>query len=241
MALPKLEVPTFEIELPLSKKKIKYRPFLVKEQKALLMAMESGEAATIQHNVREIINSCTLSEDFNIDRLPIIDVEYYFINLRVRSVSEIAESRYRCNNVVEDKECGNTMDVKVDLTNIQPVTDVVVDPEIHLTDTIIVKMKYPEFLLVKDSINIDSITDVTFNMVASSIEYIYDGEQFYYSHEVPHEEMVEFIERLNQEQFDKLENFFNNMPKLKQHVAMKCSKCGFDHSFDVEGLENFFG
>jgi hypothetical protein len=241
MALPKLEVPTYELELPLSKKKIKYRPYLVKEQKALMMALESADAKTIQHNVREILTVCTLTKDVDIDELPIVDIEYYFLQLRAKSVSEISESKYRCNNEVEDKVCGNIMEAKVDLTQIQPVQEEYVDPEIQLTDTITVKMKYPPFKLIKDSVEMDDITEVTFNMLAQSIEYIYDGEQFHYAKEVSVPELVEFIEQLNQEQFEKLEKFFNSIPKLKKKIDMTCSKCGFEHHLDVEGLESFFG
>jgi hypothetical protein len=241
MALPKLEVPTYELELPLSKKKIKYRPYLVKEQKALMMALESSDAKTIQHNVREILTVCTLSKDVDIDELPIVDIEYYFLQLRAKSVSEISESKYRCNNEVDDKVCGNIMEAKIDLTEIQPVQEEYVDPEIQLTDTITVKMKYPPFKLVKDSIDMDNITEVTFNMLAQSIEYVYDGEQFHYAKEVPVQELVEFIEQLNQEQFEKLEKFFNSIPKLSKKIDMTCSKCGFEHHLDVEGLESFFG
>lgn len=241
MALPKLEVPTYELELPLSKKKIKYRPYLVKEQKALMMALESSDAKTIQHNVREILTVCTLSKDVDIDELPIVDIEYYFLQLRAKSVSEISESKYRCNNEVDDKVCGNIMEAKIDLTEIQPVQEEYVDPEIQLTEKITVKMKYPPFKLVKDSIDMDNITEVTFNMLAQSIEYVYDSEQFHYAKEVPVQELVEFIEQLNQEQFEKLEKFFNSIPKLSKKIDMTCSKCGFEHHLDVEGLESFFG
>ena len=143
MALPKLEVPTYELELPVSKKNIKYRPYLVKEQKALMMALESSDAKTIQHNVREILNVCTLSKDVDIDDLPIIDIEYYFVQLRAKSVGEISESKYRCNNEVEEKICGNVMEAKINLTEIEPVQEEYVDPEIQLTESISVKMKYP--------------------------------------------------------------------------------------------------
>lgn len=240
MALPKLDVPTYEIELPLSKKKLKYRPFLVKEQKALLMAMESGDAASIQHNVREILNVCTLTTGIDIDELPIVDVEYYFINLRAKSVGEISESKYRCNNIVNDKECGNVMESQINLTEIYPETEKVVDSEIKLTDKIVIKMKYPQFSLIKDSVNMDDIAEVTFHMIASSIEYIYDGEQFYYGKETPKEEMLQFVEGLNNQQFEKIEEFFINQPRMKRKVEMTCSKCGFQHSLDVEGLEGFF-
>ena len=241
MALPKLDVPTYEIELPISKKIIKYRPFLVKEQKNLLMALESNESSTIQQNVRDILNNCTLTEGINIDKLPIIDVEYYFINLRSKSVGEIVETRYRCNNEVEDKVCGNIMEARVNLQNIQPYREEEVSPEIQLTDKITIKMKYPEFGIIKDSINMDDITEVTFNLISESIEHIYDGDQFYYAHEAEPGEMLEFVEGLNQAQFEKVEHFFNNLPKLKETVEMTCSKCGFHHTIDVEGLENFFG
>ena len=241
MALPKLDVPTYEIELPISKKKIKYRPFLVKEQKNLLMALESNESSTIQQNVRDILNNCTLTEGINIDKLPIIDVEYYFINLRSKSVGEIVETRYRCNNEVEEKVCGNIMEASVNLQNIQPYREEEVSPEIQLTDKITIKMKYPEFGIIKDSLNMEDITEVTFNLISESIEHIYDGDQFYYAHEAEPGEMLEFVEGLNQAQFEKVEHFFNNLPKLKETVEMTCSKCGFYHKIDVEGLENFFG
>jgi hypothetical protein len=241
MSLPKLEVPTYELELPLSKQTIKFRPYLIKEQKALMMALESSDAKTIQHNVREILNVCTLSKDVDIDELPIVDIEYYFLNLRAKSVGEISETKYRCNNEVDEKVCGNLMEAKVDLTQIKPVQTEYVDPEIQLTDKITVKMKYPPFKLIKDSVDLNDITEVTFNMIAQSIESIYDGEQFHYAKEETTEDLVGFIEQLNQEQFEKLENFFNSIPKLTKKIEMKCSKCGFEHHLDVEGLESFFG
>jgi len=240
MALPKLEVPTYELELPLSKKYIKFRPYLVKEQKSLMMAMESSDAKTIQHNVREILNVCTLNKDVDIDELPIIDIEYYFLQLRAKSVGEVADSKYRCNNEVEDVACGNIMEAKIDLTQIMPVQEEYVDPEIQLNDKIMIKMKYPPFKLISDSIEMDDITEVTFHMIANSIEHIYDGEQFHYARDQTTEELVDFIEQLSQEQFEKLEKFFNSIPKLKKDLDITCSKCGFEHHLHVEGLESFF-
>lgn len=240
MALPKIDVPTYEIELPVSKTKIKYRPFLVKEQRNLLMAIESSESFTIQQNIKDILYNCTLTEGVNIEKLPIIDVEYYFINLRAKSVGEVVESRYRCNNKVDDVECGNIMEKEVDLTQIQVQINEDVSAEIKLTSNIAIKLKYPEFGIVKDSLQYENINDVTFHMIAQSIEYIYDGEQFYYATESTPEELIEFVEGLNQEQFGKIENFFNNLPKLKETLDIKCSKCGFEHKIEVEGLESFF-
>jgi len=241
MALPKIDVPTYEIELPVSKTKIKYRPFLVKEQRNLLMAIESSESTTIQQNIKDILYNCTLTEGVNIEKLPIIDVEYYFINLRAKSVGEVVESRYRCNNEVNDTECGNIMEKEVDLTQIKVKMNDDISPEIQLTPNISIKLKYPEFGIVKDSLRYENINDVTFNMIAQSIEYIYDGQQFYYATESTPEELIEFVEGLNQEQFSKIENFFNNLPKLKETLNITCSKCGFQHKIEVEGLESFFG
>lgn len=241
MALPKIDVPTYELELPVSKKKIKYRPFLVKEQKTLLMAMESNETDSIHLAIRDILTNCTLTEGINLDELPIIDIEYYFIQLRAKSVSEVVESRYRCNNIVAEKECGNTMEKNINLLDLKVEQNEEVKPEFNLTEKLIMKLKYPRFGIIKDSLNFEDVNDLTFNMIARSIDYIYDGEQFYYAHEQTQEELLEFVENLNQEQFSKIENFFNNLPKLKQKIEMTCSKCGFEHKIDVEGLENFFG
>lgn len=241
MALPKLDIPSYEIELPISQKKIKFRPFLVKEQRNLLMALESNETSTVQQNIRDILTNCTLTENVNIDKLPIIDIEYYFIHLRAKSVGEVVESRYRCNNTVGDKECGNVMETNINLQEIKVTQDKPVEPEIKLTPKITIKLKYPEFGIVKDSLKYDDINQVTFSMIANSIEYIYDGEQFYYAHESSPEELLEFVESLNADQFKKIEEFFENLPKLKENVNLTCSKCGFHHTIEVEGLENFFG
>lgn len=241
MALPKIDIPTYEIELPISKTKIKYRPFLVKEQKNLLMAIESNESSTIQQNVKDILYNCTLTEGIDIEKLPIIDIEYYFIQLRAKSVGEVVESRYRCNNEVNDKECGNIMEKNINLMDIKVEMDPDNNPEIQLSNKITIKMKYPEFGIVKNSLDLDNINDITFNMIAESIEYIYDGEQFYYGHEAQPGEMLEFVEGMNQEQFMKVEKFLNSLPTLKQNIEMTCGKCGFHHNIEVEGLESFFG
>jgi len=238
--LPKLDVPTYEVELPLSKKKVKFRPFLVKEQKNLLMAMESKESSTIHECIKDILYNCTLTEGIDVEKLPIIDIEYYFIHLRAKSVGEVVESRYRCNNEVDGKTCNNIMEKEVNLLDIKVQTNEN-NPEIQLSDKIVIKMKYPEFGVVKDSFKYENLNDITFNMIAESIEYIYDGEQFYYDHEAQPGEMLEFVESMNQQQFSKVEEFFNNLPQLKETIEIDCSKCGFHHTIDVEGLESFFG
>jgi len=241
MALPKIDTPTYELTLPLSKKKITFRPFLVKEQKNLMMAMEDDNKETIERNIKQVLTNCTLTQDINIEDLPVTDIEYYFINLRARSVGEIVDNKYVCTNEVGDKQCGNKMEVKINLLDIEVNINADSSNEIRINDKIILNMKYPKFSIIEKLSKKDSAVEVAFDIMIDSIESIYDGEQYYYGHETPKEEMMQFLESLNQEQFSKLESFFENLPKIRKKVDMKCSKCGFDHTMDLEGLENFFG
>jgi hypothetical protein len=241
MALPKIDTPVYELDLPLSKKHIRFRPFLVKEQKNLMMAMEADDKETIERNVRQVLNNCTITEDINIDSLPVIDVEYYFINLRARSVSEIVENDYICNNEVNGTICGGKMKGTLNLLDIKVDIDPNNKDVIQLTDKITIKLKYPEFSLVEKLSNKDSAIDIAFEVVVQSIEYIYDGEQYYYAKETTKEELLQFVESLNQDQFSKLEDFFNKLPTINKKMELKCGKCGFDHSIEMEGLESFFG
>ena len=241
MALPKIDTPVYDLELPLSKKKIRFRPFLVKEQKNLLMAMESGDSKSIEQNVKQVLNNCTVTENIDIEKLPVLDVEYYFLNLRARSVGEIVENKYRCDNQVDGSACGNIMETSLNLLDIKIEGVKENDDVIQLTDTISIKLKYPEFSVINKLSKLTDVSDIAFEMIADSVEYIYDGEQFYYAKETTTEELVEFIESLNQQQFAKIEDFFANLPKLEKKIEMKCSRCGFEHTLDVEGLESFFG
>jgi len=240
MALPKIDTPVYDLELPLSKKKIRFRPFLVKEQRNLLMAMESDDKETIERNIRQVLHNCTLTENLDIDRLPIIDVEFYFLNLRARSIGEVVQSKYRCENVVEEKTCGNLMTAELNILEIQPDMSNVVNDIIQINNVISVKLKYPEFSVLERANKFESITDMAFDMIAESVEYIFDGEQYYYASESEPDEIIEFIESLSQEQFSKIENFFNNLPKLNKKIEMDCKKCNFHHTIEVEGLDSFF-
>jgi hypothetical protein len=240
MALPKIDTPVYDLELPLSKKKIRFRPFLVKEQRNLLMAMESDDKETIERNIRQVLHNCTLTEGLDIDRLPIIDVEFYFLNLRARSIGEIVQSRYRCENIVEEKTCGNLMTAELNILEIQPDMTNVVNDIIQINNAISVKLKYPEFSVLERANKFESITDMAFDMIAESVEYIFDGEQYYYAAETEPDEIIEFIESLSQEQFSKIENFFNNLQKLNKKIEMDCKKCKFHHTIEVEGLDSFF-
>jgi len=241
MALPKIDSPVYEMDLPLSKKHIRFRPFLVKEQRNLMMAMESDDKETIEKNIKQVLHNCTLTTDVNIDTLPIIDVEFYFLNLRARSVGEVIESKYRCENEVNDKACGNLMDTSINLLDIKVQMNENAKDVIQLNDTIAIKLKYPEFSLLDTATKFDSATEMAFQMIVESIEYIYDGEQYYYPNETDPTELVEFVESLNAEQFAKIEEFFNNLPVLNKTINTTCGKCGYNHTIEVEGLDNFFG
>ena len=241
MALPKIDTPIYELDLPLSKKHVRFRPFLVKEQKNLLMAMESGDSKSIEQNVKQVLNNCTVTENIDIEKLPVLDVEYYFLNLRARSVGGIVENKYRCDNQVDGSACGNIMETSLNLLDIKIEGVKENNDVIQLTDTISIKLKYPEFSVINKLSKLTDVSDIAFEMIAESVEYIFDGEQFYYAKETTTEELVEFIEGLNQQQFAKIEDFFANLPKLEKKIEMKCSRCGFEHKLDVEGLESFFG
>jgi hypothetical protein len=240
MALPKIDTPIYELNLPLSGKNIRFRPFLVKEQKNLLMALEADDAETISNNIRQVLNNCTLTEGIDIDSLPIVDIEYYFLNLRARSVSEVVEARYRCNNNVDGEECKNIMEKNINVLDIQVDKKENINNIIKLNDTIAVKLKYPAFSSIQKAAETENIDDIAFRMIADSIDTVYDGQQAFSAKESTADELIQFVESLNQTQFEKLEEFFENLPSLNKIIDLKCSKCGFEHKIYFEGLESFF-
>ena len=240
MALPKIDSPIFELDLPLSGKHIRFRPFLVKEQKNLLMALEADDVETINNNIKQVLNNCLLDDNLDIDTLPILDIEYYFLNLRARSVSEVVEAKYKCNNPVDDKECGNIMDANINVLDIKVTKDENIKEIIQINDTIEVKLKYPTFSSIANAAEVKDVNEIALQMVVDSIDTIYDGQQSFPAKESSKEELMEFVESLNQHQFQKIQEFFENLPKLDKLINLKCKKCGFDHVIVFEGLESFF-
>lgn len=239
MALPKIDTPVYDITLPLSGTNVKFRPFLVKEQKNLMMALEADDSTTIEKNIKQVLINCTINDDIDFDSLPVVDIEYYFLNLRARSIGEVVDLKYRCNNEVENKECGNIMETSVNILDIKP-EKTVEDSVIQLTDQIYIKLNYPKFGSIKQFADVKDLTELAISMIVDSVDYIFDGDQYYYANETPKNELVSFIESLNHTQFSKIEDFFDNLPKLNKMLNVKCSKCGFDHLIYVEGLEDFF-
>jgi hypothetical protein len=238
MALPKIDTPTYEVVLPVSKTKVIYRPFLVKEQKILLMAMESQESDFIQNNVKQVLQNCAVS-DIDVDTLPIIDIEYYFLNLRAKSVGEEVETKYKCENIVSDKKCDNLMNVTYNVLDV----DVIIPEKediISLSGDIGIKMKYPDFSVIEKMKKIEDITDMTFEFVIDCIDYIYDKDNLYHAYETPREELNTFLESLTKEQFDKIEKFISDLPRIEKTIEVKCNKCGYDHKIVAKELTDFF-
>lgn len=240
MPLPKINAPIYEVELPISKKKVKFRPFTVKEQKILLMAVENDDSVFSQDNIKQLITNCSVSE-INVEKLSIIDIEYFFIHLRARSVGEEIETKYRCEQELEDgSTCGNIMKVNYDLLSIK-LEETEYKDLIQLTPKIGVKLNYPSYSVVDKIKNSQTLSELTFDFVISCMEYIYDQDTVYQTEDYKKEELYEFLESLTIDQFKKIEDYFTRMPKLRKKVDVKCSKCGFEHNIVIEGLENFFG
>jgi hypothetical protein len=243
MALPKLDVPIFTIDLPLSKTKLRYRPFLVKEEKLLLIAMESDDEKTIMDTIKQIINNCCL-DDVDTETLPITDLEYFFLHLRARSIGEIVDLQYKCNNKVKDDageevECGNNVKLKVNVLEIEPTFNDKHTKKIELTDKLGIVMKYPNFATI-DKVKSNNDVEQILGIIMNCVDYIYDEDSIYYRKDISDEELTEFIENLTQKQFAKVQEFFETVPAIKKEMDFKCNKCGYQEKILIEGIQNFF-
>lgn len=242
--LPKIDVPIYQLILPLTKKSIQFRPFLVKEEKILLMAMESNEADSVLLAIKQILTNCCL-DDLDVDDLPITDIEYLFLNLRARSVNEIVELPYRCNNKIdangEQKECGNIVTLEMNLLEIHPEIHEKKIDKIELSENMGILVKYPSFKMVEEAQKQEgSEVDKLMNILIACIDGVYTEETIFYSKDVPKKELLEFVENLTREQFSKIQEFFETMPKIKKDVDFNCSKCGYSEKIVIEGLQSFF-
>jgi hypothetical protein len=244
--LPKLDVPIYELDLPLSKKKVKFRPFLVKEEKILLMAMESETDESTLLAIKQIIGNCCLSEDVDIETLPITDLEYFFLNLRARSVSEIVELEYKCNNKVKDendveKDCGSVVKLEVNVLDIKPEVSENHSTKVALTPTMGIIMKYPSFKAVEENEKVEGgEIEKLMNILVNSIESVYTEDSIFYAKDVSKQELTDFVESLTREQFTKIQQFFETMPKIKKQLDFNCKKCGYHENITVEGIQSFF-
>jgi DNA-directed RNA polymerase subunit M/transcription elongation factor TFIIS len=242
--LPKIDVPIYNVELPLTKKKIRYRPFLVKEEKLLMMAMESEDVKGVTTTIKQIANNCILDE-VDVDDLPVLDLEFLFLQLRARSVNEIVEMNYKCNNIIKDEEgggksCDHVVKVEFNIFDIKPTFDEKHTNKIELSAELGIVLRYPTFESIE---MIDDVNDVekVFSILSTCIDYIYDAENIYYTKDATKEEIDNFIDGMTREQFEKVKVFFDTMPRLKKKVDFKCGKCGYSEEIEVEGIQNFFG
>lgn len=246
MALPKIDLPLYETKLISNGKKVKYRPFTVKEEKLFLMAKETEDLETTFGAIKQVLTNC-VQTDMDIEKLPVFDIEHLFLKIRSVSVGEIVKLQYTCNNHLpleegqtEQKTCGNIVELDFDLNTVD-VVNAVKEPKIQITDKMGIVMKYPTFDILKTISDDDEVTDAIMDMTIGCIDYIYDDESIYYTKDYAKEELIDFIESLQTKDLEKIRDFFNMMPKLKKNVMFKCGKCGYEEEIEVEGLQNFFG
>ncbi len=237
MALPKLNTPTYELEVPSTDEKIKYRPFLVKEEKILMIAMESKDNAQIVNAVKDIVSACTFDK-IDISSMPMFDVEYIFLNIRAKSVGEVSKLRVLCP---DDKKTYTNIDV--DLTKVNVEIGEGHTNKIELTDDTGMIMTYPTI----DSFTETGITTVSaenmIELIGSCVLQIYEdkGEKVYQGKDQTKKELTEFIESMNTAQFKKVQKFFDTMPKLKHTVKVKNPKTKKSSDITLNGLNDFFG
>lgn len=239
MPLPKISTPTFELELPSNGKKIKYRPFLVREEKILIMALESEDMKQISSAIVQILSDCILTKTVKVQELSTFDIEYLFLNVRAKSVGESVEVNITCP---DDEETQVKMKIDIDTIKVQK------NPEhtniIKLDDNLSMKLKYPsldQFVENNFELN-ENETDVdkSLSMITSCIDIIYDSEDSWNASDSTKKELDEFIEQLNTKQFKEIETFFTTMPKLSHTVMVKNPKTGIESEVVLEGLASFF-
>lgn len=243
MALPKLDVPIYEVKLISTGKPIRFRPFLVKEQKLFLMSSESEDPSEIIKTIRQVLKNCVLDE-IDVDNLPTFDLEYLFMNLRARSVEEVVELQYKCNNNVKDEEgkdkkCNGIVNFKLNLLEVEPKKDPNHTNKIQITENLGICFKYPTFEMMQkyDKLNEN---EVMLNILVDCIDYIFDKENIYYSKDSTREELEEFVDNLQQKDVEKFEKFFSTLPEIRKEVHFKCPKCSYEEDITIKGMQNFF-
>ena len=242
--LPKIDVPIYNVKLLSTGKSLRFRPFTVKEEKLFLMANEDEDLTTVVDTIKQILNNCILDE-FQIDSLPLFDIEHLFLNIRARSIGEVVNLKYKCNNDVldeetkEEKKCNNVVQIDLNVLEIQPEKQEGHTNKIEITEKLGVVMKYPNFETLKkfkDATEADSIIKMTVNC----IDYVYDADKIYYAKDSQEEDLIEFIESMQSKDLERIKNFFDTMPKIKKDVDFKCNKCGHEEKIEIEGIQNFF-
>jgi 3-methyladenine DNA glycosylase AlkC len=230
MALPKLETPTFELTLPSTGSKITFRPFLVKEHK-ILLTMSEADNEEVARIIRELVDVCTFKK-LNIKELPHFDIEYVFLYLRAKSISETVE-------VVVNCECGEKINTSFNIEDVKVVKPENHNNKIMINNEIGIELRYPNIDDVVDVFNTNDNQKVI-DLVIKSIKGIYNQEDYWEAIDQTKEELEEFVYSLTKEQFSKLEQFFVTSPKIVQTIECDCPKCGKHNISKLEGLQNFF-
>ena len=235
MALPKLETPKYNMTVPSTGEEIEFRPFLVKEEKLLLLAMEENTDKATHSAVLDLVNSCTFG---NLGKKsdPMFDIEYAFIKIRSKSVSETIDVRLLCP---DDKE--TYVDKSIDIDEINILMDEGHSTHVDLSDTLSIDFMYPTIDTTLKSLKITSDTEKVFNIIKSCIHTIHFGEDSYFIGDISKKELDEFVDSLTQEMFEKLQNFFSTMPRLRHIVEIENPKTGVVSEIALEGLGDFLG
>ena len=238
MPLPKISTPTYELELPSTGQEIKYRPFLVKEEKLLVLALESENTKEITTAIKNVIKSCIQTKNIKVESLPTFDIEYLFLNIRGKSVGEEIEV-----NVICPDDGETYVPVKINIDEIKVQKNAEHNNKIQVDDNIIMQMKYPsldQFIKNNFDFSGDTNMDQSFDLVASCIDKIFNDEEVWTSGDVTKKELIDFLEQMNSAQFKQIEKFFETMPKLSHSVKVKNPKTEVESEVVLEGLSSFF-
>ena len=243
MALPVLNAPTHEMTLTSTGETLQFRPFLVKEEKILLMALESNDDKEMIRTMKQIISNCIITE-VNIEKIPLFDIQYLFLNIRSKSIGETSRLRFKHPSELnsKDEECKHIQDVEINLKDIKPKAIEGHTKKIDLTNDVGVTMEYPNLDMYDKIVALQDETaiDAIFDIIANSVEMIYSGEDVFYAADHTKEEVLEFLNSLSSIQFNKIRTFFQTMPYLRHEFDYTCDKCSCKEHVTLTGIEDFF-
>jgi hypothetical protein len=238
MPLPKIATPVYELELPSTGQTIEYRPFLVKEEKVLVIALESEDTKQITTAIKNVIKNCIKTKDIKVENLPTFDIEYLFLNIRGKSVGEEIEVNVTCPD-----DGVTQVPIKINLDDIQVQKNEDHTNRIKVDDSIMMEMKYPSLdQFIKNNFDFDekNAMDQSFDLIATCIDKIFTEDEVWAVEDCSKKEIVEFLEQMNSSQFKEIEKFFETMPKLSHSLKVKNPKTKKENELVIEGLAGFF-
>ena len=237
MPLPKIATPTYELVLPSTKKTIKYRPFLVKEEKLLVLALETEDQKEITTAVKSVIKNCISTRGVKVENLPTFDIEYLFLNIRGKSVGESVDV-----NIIAPDDGITEIPVKIAIDEIEVTENPEHNPQIKLNDELMMEMKYPSLdQFIKNNFDInDSNFEQSFELIASCVSKIYNEDEVWSTDDVSRKEVIDFLEQMNSIQFKEIEKFFETMPKLSHKMKVTNPNTKVESEVVLEGLSSFF-